>query len=217
MAMEEKESASYDTLYELGQVHQRELGNGKFLYTRIDEERKVNLNLVAKEVLERLPGFNPEIAEKVADSPLKPFQLKEQLLLIDGISEETFLQCKDFVTVHTEGKVNVNTAGHQVLIALGCEEDLSKLIEDFRNGVDRVPATQDDGIFENTDEILTKLSSFSGLSEQQQLLLAQLVNGGWLTVESKNFSLEIKTEWLDRPLFKYWVIVDKDRIKQWRE
>ncbi len=92
--------SDYDTLYELRKKQEKELGRGKFNYTFIDEESKININKAPDEVLARLPGLDTQKVTAINQSELKPFDLKEKLLLVGEIDEETFGECKDFITVY---------------------------------------------------------------------------------------------------------------------
>ena len=217
LAMAKKDLTSFDTLYELSQEQERSLGRGKFIYHATDEESKVNLNLVSQDRLGHLPGLNLALAENVARSSLMPMQVKEELLLVDGITEGIFLQCRDFVTVYSDGKININTAPAEVLKTLDWDESLVQMVCDFRKGPDQIEATKDDGVFENTAEVITKLRSFGGLSPEQESALSEAISGELITVESKNFSLVIETQVLDRGVGKYTVVIGGDKIKQWSE
>jgi len=212
-----KDKTAYDTLYELRQKQQRQLGLGKFIYTLVDEESKININNCSAEVIARLPGLNLELAKSITNSSLRPFHLKEMITLVEGITEGIFKECKDFITTYSEGRVNINTAPLEVLKILGLDERLANAIEDFRRGLDNQEVTEDDGVFENTGEIISKLVSFRGLSETQKATLSQLINQGLITTESKNFSLQIETQILDKSAMRYTIVMDKDKIRQWRE
>ena len=212
-----KDETSYDTLYELGQSQSQQLGRGKFIYTLQDEESKIPINVVSSDILERLPGFNLGVAEAMVQSSLKPFHLKEELLTIEEMSEALFVESKDFITVYSSGKVNVNTAPSEILTALGFDEALVTMVMNFRQGSDHQPATSDDGIFESTGDIFTRLNSFGGLSEAQQDTLNQILGQGLLTVTSENFSVSVQTEMDDHPLIHYTIVIGTKGIKQWRE
>jgi len=212
-----KDKTAYDTLYELRQKQQRQLGLGKFIYTLVDEESKININNCSAEVIARLPGLNLELAKSITNSSLRPFHLKEEIMLVEGITEGIFKECKDFITTYSEGRVNINTAPLEVLKILGLDERLANAIEDFRRGLNNQEVTEDDGVFENTGEIISKLVSFRGLSETQKATLSQLINQGLITTESKNFSLQIETQILDKSAMRYTIVMDKDKIRQWRE
>ncbi len=89
-----------------------------------------------------LGGAEYEYYEGLAD-PYEckngPMDTPEEILLIKGFKKEFFYGTeeytgiKDFVTVGTKGKINVNTASEEVLLALAAEkEDLVALIMDKR-------------------------------------------------------------------------------------
>lgn len=212
-----KDETSYDTLFELAVVRKRTLGNGEFIYTILDEGSKININSTSSEILARLPGLNTELAQQISNSKLLPFNLKEEVLLVEGVTEEIFLEFKDFITVYTDGKININTAGTTVLSTLGLDQDLVTKIEDFRKGPDNQEATEDDGVFENTDEILDKLRAFAILTGEQEAKLLSLISQGLFTVEAGTMSLEIETKISHRPALRYSIILDREKIKEWRE
>lgn len=209
----QKDQTLHDTLYELSSEEEGELGRAKFIYTLSDEESRININTASEDVISGLSGLNPELALNIVDSSLRPFSLKEELLLVEGISEEIFNECSDFITVHSNGKVNINTASGPALSALGLTADLITIIEDFRKGADNKQGTEDDGVFESTGEVTTKLE----LTAEQQALLSSLISRGLFSIESENFLLAINTQVLDRPAMQYSVIIDKDKIKEWKE
>ena len=196
----EKKEEEYDSLYKLQQVRQKEFDGRKFKYTLLDEESKININTASAEMLERLPGLKG-LGEAVANSELKPFQLKEELLLIDGISEEAFEECKEHITVYSNGPVNVNTAMPEVLISLGVGGDLVANVVNFRRGPDNEEGTADDNVFKSQADI-----NSLGL-------------GGFpLVVKSANYSLQIETEMMARKAAKYTVVLGEDKkIKKWAE
>lgn len=216
-AKRQKDETNYDTLYELRTREERELGRGGFGYVLVDEESKIGINSVSEAVIARLPGLNPEAAGKIFVSDLKPFIVKEGILLVEGITEEMYNRFKDIITVYGAGKININTAGTEVLTAIGLDDGLAQIIKKFRAGLDGEEATDDDEVFENTAEIVDKLRSYTGFSSEQEQALAALISQNIITVESKEFSLQIDTQILDKPAMKYNIVMDKDKIKQWME
>ena len=62
----------------------------------------------------------------------RPFKVKEEILLVEGMDKEKFEQFKDLITVYGDGKVNINTASEGVLKALGLEEELVGIIVRYR-------------------------------------------------------------------------------------
>lgn len=211
------DDTEYDTLYELRPEQEAVLGRGKFIYTQIDEESKININTANEEVLSRLPGMNEEIVKALVKARKNPFQLKEEILLTAGITKEIFDQFKDFITVDTQGEVNINTAPQEVLRFLGMDEELIKTIEDYRKGEDQKEETKDDGVFESRERILNQLQEFTMLIGEQQAVLIQLISGKLISTSSKNFSLRIRTEVLSRPAVNYVIIMNEEQIKQWVE
>jgi DNA uptake protein ComE-like DNA-binding protein len=207
----------YATLYELGRVRERELGRGKFRYSFVDEQSKININTAPAEVIARLPGLDRELAGKIIDSPLRPFHVKEELLLIEGIDETAFSVLREFITVYGEGRVNLNTVSAGTMEVLGFDEALAAMIVRFRQGADGAEGTEDDGFFENSGEIISSLQSTGGLSSSQEAVLADLIGQGNITTASQSLALKIDTEVLQRPAMKYSIVLEGEKIKEWRE
>jgi len=218
-ARQERESGSlgYDTLYSLKKEREKELGRDKFIYTLSDEESKININNSSGEILARLPGLNNDLAQAVINSSLRPYTYKEELMQVEGFTEEIFNGCKDFITTHSNGKVNINTAPKEVLAALGLDASLVENIEAFRHGPDDLEATEDDGFFESTAQILDKLRSFCGFSGQQEAELLELSTSGNVCAAAENLCVNIDAYVSGKSAMRYAVVFDKDKIKQWRE
>jgi len=210
-AAKDKDATAYDTLLELSENIEKVMGNGKFVYTLSDEESKININSASEDVLSRLTGISPALASKISSCPLKPFCAKEELMYVEGFSEEAYLACKDLVSVHSNGKVNVNTAPVEVLKAVGIPDSLAARIERFRMGSDGEAATDDDGVFHDLNE----LSTFTILSAQEQQSLVELAPE--LSTDSENFCLHIDTFFLEKKALKYDIIIGKGKIKSWKE
>lgn len=74
----------------------------------------------------------------------------------------------DLLTVYGSGRVNLNTAPVQVLMAIpGLSEESAKAVADFRDGADGVPGTSDNCPFETMEQ----LKEIPGLSEFEQNIL----------------------------------------------
>ncbi len=113
--------------------------DGAFVPGLMDEERKLNLNTVAQDVLARLiaaVGPAGVDAQAVAttivrwrttcqDIPVPchgaVFDTIDELRLVPGLSPDLFAALVPNVTVYGSGLVNVNTASADVLSALGCD------------------------------------------------------------------------------------------------
>ncbi|MCX5686338.1 MAG: type II secretion system protein GspK [Candidatus Omnitrophica bacterium] len=204
----------YDNDLKLGSDHTSGLGSGKYTYRIIGEENKININKAPQEVLARLPGMDKGLAEHITLSKLRPFYVKEEALLVEGISEEKYLGFKDFVTVYGEGKVNVNIASHEVLKALGMSDGLISQIDEFLLGPDGKAGTKDDEAFKSADVILTALK---WISTEEKTVILNLTASGTLTAESKVYSLKVNTEIFGRIGPEYDIITDGRRILRWIE
>lgn len=210
-----KDLSSYDTLHGLGGERTEETDSVKVIYTVIDEESKININTMPQKVIKRLPGVDDDIAVEITTSSLRPYAIKEELLLLESLDDEILAQISPFITVKSNGKVNINTASKEVLVCLGLEDDLADTIISFRDGPDGLAASLDDQIFKNKSEIIGVLRDFEALSAswEQQLVVAL----GWLDVGGEIFSLIAETEVLDRKAFEYDIIIAKDKILRWKE
>jgi len=213
----ENDLTSYDTLYELKASHKEQLASGNFTYKLIDEESKININKVSKDILKNLPGIDEKLAEAIFESELRPFRCKEEILLVEGITQELFNQFKDYITVYGEGKVNINTVPQEILKILGMDDDLVKIIKDYRAGEDGEEATEDDRVFESENKIISNLRDFTGLFLEQETLLLELISKKLLGVSSKYFSLEVTTYLADQPTKMFTILMDKERIYRWQE
>lgn len=111
------------------------------------------------------------------------FETMEELALVKGVTPELGARMADYFTVYGRGKVNINTAGEEVLTSLGMSAGLADKILQFRKGADGRAGTGDDGIFKSSAQISDFLSLEKDLpAKQRQQLL------DWLDVRSEYFS-----------------------------
>lgn len=101
------------------------------------------------------------------DAKDAPFDVIEELTLVKGMTAEYFGKLNDYVTVHGNGKVNINTAPEAVLSALGLSQGVIRDILSFRSGRDGVTGTADDGFFDNPQTITQKLVQSNALTEDE--------------------------------------------------
>jgi len=211
IAERQNSKKTYDTLFGLMTKRSTDMGRGKFVYALSDEEGKINISTADKEMLERLPGLGSTSADAILEYRLKKeshtFDLVEELLFVDGISGSVYNECKNYVTVYSNSKVNINTAPVEVLYALGFERQLAENVREYRQGADGEEGTIDDGFFENADEIPEKLNSFRSLSEPQVAELQSVISRDRVSVLSEALQVFIETSILDRPSTKYAVII----------
>jgi DNA uptake protein ComE-like DNA-binding protein len=213
------EKKNYDTLYELRRKREAILGEGSFEFYLTDEESLINISTPSSSLIEHLPGLDPILVEAITQSPLKPFLLKEELLLIEGVTPEIFSQFKDLITTYSCGQVNINTASAPVLSALGLGDDLINIILDYRKGENDQEATEDDREFNNTASILNDLRRFTILTVEQELKIAELLSKNLLCVNSSNIKLNISTKVHGKPSMHYTIILERSssKIKFWQE
>ena len=143
----------------------------------VDEERKLNVNKATKGMLMAL--FREEV---VADAVLakRPFTTVDELAFLAGVDDACFRRIQAFVTVAGEGRINVNTAGADVLKCFVSEENAGKIVG-FRNGEDKKPLTEDDQYFESISALQKELK----LSDRDFKDVA-----GHLTVQSSWFTVD---------------------------
>ncbi len=212
-----KAALPYDTLYELRLKRKKEIGQAKCVYYIVDEDSKININTVSASVLARLPGLDMDLATAITGSKLRPFKLKEELLLIEDITPEIYDKIKDFITVNSQGQVNINTAGPEVLSAIGFDDDLIEVIKEFRAGQEGIEGTQDGGIFQDPSTIIDNLRPLAGFSSSLEAELLQAISQNMITVSSNNLCWHISVRVLNRPPTEVDVLFSENRIKQWRE
>ncbi|MDD5421840.1 MAG: type II secretion system protein GspK [Candidatus Omnitrophica bacterium] len=116
-----------------------------------------------------------------------PFRLPEELQLVKGMSAEIFAAIRDYITVFGKGRVNVNTAPKNVLVALGLPEELADKIIYFRAGLDSREGTPDDNTFFSSGTIDKDLSAQCSLTRQEKSALAAAISGGAFEVTSETF------------------------------
>jgi len=172
-------------------------GSGGVVYGVADEDRKVNINTASKAVLARLPGMTEEIAQSLLDwrdkhSGDRPFKLLEELLLVEGMTDEVFQALQPFITIYTDGKVNLNTAPREVLKALDMADGLVNKLLHFRRGLDDVRGTKDDQSFTSLGSAEQQLNTFNSLSPQEAAQLTNLITQNRLKVTSSFFRIHSK-------------------------
>lgn len=130
-------------------------------------------------------GLSQPYESKDAD-----FELLQEALLVNGVTEDIFDSIKDFITVYGDGKVNINTAPRQVLLALGIDEVIVDKIIYFRAGEDGIEATADDNIFKQQSGIVAILSQSYHLSASEVARLSNLVSTQKVSTDSNNFMVK---------------------------
>ena len=199
--------------------HEAKLGEGNFtvsypvreedgsegvIYGIMDEDRKVDVNFASQAVLLRLPGMTDEIVDAVLDWRAKhkglgeslgqvkdkPLKVLEDVLLVEGMTKEIFQALRPFITVYTDGKVNLNSAPREVLTAFNMDEDLVNKLLRFRKGLDNVRGTEDDQSFASLGGVVQQLNAFvEPLTPREAAQLTSLISQSRLKVSSNVFRI----------------------------
>jgi type II secretory pathway component PulK len=169
------------------------------VYGVIDEDRKINVNTAPKEILARLPGMTEEIADALLEWRAKhknlvaiedrPFKVLEELRLVEGMTREVFQGLQPFVTVYSDGKINLNTAPAEVLTALGMSQGLVSKVLRFRWGLDGLRGTRDDQSFTSLASAGQELNSFETLTPLEAAQLTNVISQNRLKVASSFFRI----------------------------
>jgi len=147
------------------------------------------------------------------------FEVIEELLLVQRMDQEIFDKIKPFVTIYGDGKVNINTASKQVLLALGLRNYVAENIILFRKGGDSIAGTGDDDIFLQVSTIVSRMSQSFDLSPSELGSLSNLVAAGKFTIKSENFMIRsiAKLNHLEKQTTIVAVSDRTGKIKYWRE
>jgi general secretion pathway protein K len=81
------------------------------------------------------------------------FDTLDELRLVRGITREAFEKIKPFVTVHSSGMVNINTAPKEILMALSAGQDASDGGEISSATADQIMEYRKDTPFQKTKDI----------------------------------------------------------------
>ncbi len=188
----------------------------KTFYGAEDESSRIDINNVSVEVLsvllERIAGLDSaeavDLAENIVswrsagESPelkeyyeqLDPpyenkgsdFEVVEELLLVKGMSKEIFSKIKNIITVYGTERVNINTAGLDVLYALGLNRRLGERIVEHRRGLDGVLGTESDNLFESPSD----LRNIGFLFTQDSIQINNLISKGLIKTDSDTFRIK---------------------------
>jgi type II secretory pathway component PulK len=147
-----------------------------------------------------------------------PFESIREPLLIKGMNEDKFLKLQDYITVYSEGAVNINTASRVVLLALGLSSELVDRMLSYRNGEDGLAGTADDAVFEEISDIVPKLKEAFRLSDEDIASL-DLASGEYLAVDSNNFMIRAEASLNNRKNKSQAICVTnrQGRILYWQE
>ncbi|MFH1578369.1 MAG: hypothetical protein ABIC18_04800 [Candidatus Omnitrophota bacterium] len=145
------------------------------------------------------------------------FEVFDELLLVRGVSQELLEKIENYVTIYGDGRININTAGVEVLLALDLGIALVDKIISFRCGEDGIEANSDDNIFSSPNNITAELASFAELSIAELTSLHNLVSRGKLSTNSSNFMVRSIARLDNRQLETISIINREGEILSWRQ
>ena len=209
----------YDTLAELARDEEVEFHPATIVYSLYDEESKININTAPSSVLKLIPGLDKNKAVAVMNSKLRPFFAKEELLILDEIALEDYLMMEPYLTVYGAGRVNINTAGDEVLTALGFSASAVETINEFRSGRDEKLGTADDGYFENIGGIVDQLKEYGTVSLQDQQNVTSVSSKNMLGVSSDYYLVRANVVLRGKGRATFDIIFDREdeQIERWSE
>ncbi len=198
---------SFDTLYELQTPRDITFEQSSVRYTLTDESSKININHVDSEILAELFDSN-FLADDIIDyRNHKPFLTIRELLNMDEVDERDFEKIKEFITVNSTGKVNINTVPEEVLLALGCDAGACEKIIGYRQGEDGEEATLDDMVFDSSETISTVFEDLAINCNKEKLFVT----------ESQYYTLNASPAVGARTGDKIEAIISSSQVKSWRK
>ena len=145
------------------------------------------------------------------------FEVFDELLLVKGMHREVLEKLRNYITIYSNHKININTAPAEVLLALNLDNNLVDKIISFRCGEDGIEATSDDNVFASLSEIVIRLNAFAQLSDQELSGLGNLISSGLISVSSSNFMARATALLGNRELEIVCVFNRDGEILSWRE
>lgn len=182
-------------IYENGLTHQEALSSLK----KLCEYLNINPSLALSIADWIDPDSEPRLSDSEDTAKNDFLWSVDELILIEGIDEETFTKIGPYVTVYGNSLININTAELPVLMSLRDDmtEDLARRIIDYR---ETTP-------FEDSSHIVR----VSGLESIGQQML------GGITVKAASFRVTTKATVNEITRIVESVIDSSARIHFWRE
>lgn len=172
----------------------------------------------------RLTGFYSDDYYANLEFPYEPknadFELIDELKLIHGVTQEVFERLRPFITVYGDGKININTASFDVLLALGLEKTVVDKLLYARRGFDGVEATEDDYVFRKPYDVASEIKSFVEMDLMEIKQIDQLNKQGMIKTNSFYYTFEARAQLNNRKeqltaVCTYDVLENK--IVDWKE
>jgi type II secretory pathway component PulK len=124
------------------------LGEGGYTLTITDESARINLVTSTPQTLGALLGGDKEATAAVIEFRASKVPFVVEDLSAAELPADALSRAIALGTTLGKGKININTAGSDVVAALpGMDADAAQLLVDYRRGPDGVDGTSDDRIF----------------------------------------------------------------------
>ena len=124
----------------------------------------------------------------------EPYEHIDALLFVRGINKLVYDKLVPYLTVYTDGQVNINTASAEVLAALGLPAGLIEKILSVRRGKDLLDGTEDDFVFQRVFDVASDINQVVKLEPGEAQLLDQLNLQGWLTTQSFFYTIQSQAQ-----------------------
>ena len=124
------------------------LGEGGYTLTITDESARINLVTASPQTLGALLGGDKEATAAVVEFRASKLPFVVEDLSAAELPADALSRAIALGTTLGNGKININTAGADVIAALpGMDADAAQLLVDYRRGPDGADGTEDDRIF----------------------------------------------------------------------
>jgi type II secretory pathway component PulK len=178
--------------FSVGYLRKQLDGEGTIVYGVQDEESRINVNTASQQILERIPGITPEVAQRIvefrgrertvgSEREVLGYRTLEELRDQAGIPDDLFDRVGQYLTVFGSGKVNVNTATPDVLLALGIPLAIVGRTEILRGSGKP---------FTSRELILDELETLGPLTAQEIRTLQFLIRRGTIATTSTAFRIQ---------------------------
>jgi len=117
------------------------------------------------------------------------YETLDEILLVKGLTQETYDKLLSYITIWGDGQVNINTASRDVLCALGLPESVTDKVLSARRGKDGVDGTGDDHVFFQTFDIASEVNAITPLNADEARAIDALNARGVLTTNSFYYTI----------------------------
>jgi type II secretory pathway component PulK len=134
------------------------------------------------------------------------------------MTQDLFMKLKEYITIYGDGRININTASKEVLLALGLSEDIVYKILALRYGEDGIEGTNDDNIFDTPSNIATILKESFQLNDAETAYVST-ISERYLATASNHFMIRSIANLNNKKnTSETTCVVDQDgNILYWRE